>query len=164
MCLREKLERLGSECLRNEKVRIRPILTEADFIYAACDCRLTEEQRELVNPAWFSVGRAYLNREDNYPCIIDNADGEPIGFINFCKWLGEGDAFSWSYYIDLGHQGQGFGKSAARLAVSILKSADPEMPIKLAVEACNTRAQRLYISLGFRRLDETDGDDLVFGL
>ena len=27
-----------------------------------------------------------------------------------------------------------------------------------------TEAQALYISLGFRKLDEMDGDDLVFGL
>ena len=40
--------------------------------------------------------------------------------------------------------------------------ADPDMPVKLAVEAANTRAQRLYRSLGFRQLPERDGDDLIF--
>lgn len=164
MSLREKLERLDGGCWRGEKVSIRPILTEDDFIYATYDCRLSEEQQELVNPAWFSVGRAYLCREDNYPCIIDNEKGEPVGFISLCKWLGDGDAFSWSYFIDLGHQGQGYGKSAARLAISILKAAEAGKPIKLSTEVCNTRAQELYLSLGFRKLDEMDGDDLVFGL
>lgn len=61
-------------------------------------------------------------------------------------------------------QGRGCGKSAARLAIGILKTADPEKTIKLSTEVCNTRAQELYISLWFRKLDEMDGDDLVFGL
>ena len=44
----------------------------------------------------------------------------------------------------------------------LLRLADPDMPVKLAVEAANTRAQRLYRSLGFRQLPERDGDDLIF--
>ena len=38
------------------------------------------------------------------------------------------------------------------------------MSIKLSTEAANLQAQRLYLSLGFRKLDEMDGDDLVFGM
>ena len=88
----------------------------------------------------------------------------PIGFINLCKWLGEGDALTWSYYIDKDHQGKGYGKSAAEAAIQILKAASPEKPIKLASEKSNVIAQRLYTSLGFRLLPELDGDDLVFCL
>ncbi len=88
----------------------------------------------------------------------------PIGFISLCKWLGEGDAYTWSYYIDKNHQGKGYGKSAAEAAVQILKAADPGKPIKLAAEGDNEKAHRLYTSLGFRLLPELDGDDLVFGL
>ena len=74
----------------------------SDVIYAGCDCRLTDEQKDLVNPFWFSIGRAYLFREDNYPCIIYNAHNERVGFIIFSKWLANGDAYSWSYFIDKG--------------------------------------------------------------
>ena len=57
----------------------------------------------------------------------------------------------------------GIGKKrAAQLALRLLRLADPDMPVKLAVEAANTRAQRLYRSLGFRQLPERDGDDLIF--
>ena len=165
MSLRNALEKLADTYWQNAKAKIRPILTEDDLIYAMYDCQLTDEQKELVNPAWFSVGRAYLCREDNYPCIIYNEINEPVGFINLCKWLGDGNAsYSWSYFIDYRHQGQGYGKNAARLAVDILKAADPEKQIKLATEVCNTKAHALYLSLGFEKLDETDGDDLVFGL
>lgn len=164
MSLRADLEKLADEFWQNTHVKIRPLSTESDLIYATYDCQLTDEQKELVNPAWFSIGRAYLFEEDNYPCIIYNEHNEPIGFINLAKWLGSGDAYSWSYFIDKRHQRKGYGKYAAQLAVDILKSANPEKQIKLATEICNTAAQALYISLGFEKLAEMDGDDIVFGL
>ncbi len=149
MTLREALEGVNDSLWSDGHVSIRPIRTEADLIYATVDCQLTEAQRDLVNPAWFSIGRAYLFREDNLPCLI-YADGQPVGFINLGKWLAKGDAWSWSFYVDKAHQGKGYGRRAARLA--------------LATERDNQRAQSLYASLGFHLLPERDGDDLVFGL
>ena len=164
MSLREDLEKLSNEYWENDYIKIKPLTTQADLIYAGFDCRLAEEQQELVNPFWFSIGRAYLFRDDNYPCIIYNACNEPVGFINLDKWLGSGDAYSWSYFIDKDHQRMGYGKQAARMAIRILKAANPNIPIKLATEQSNSAAQRLYLSLGFEKLAELDGDDLVFGL
>ena len=164
MSLRADLEKLRDEYWENDYVKIKPLTTQADLIYAGFDCRLTEAQQELVNPFWFSIGRAYLFRDDHYPCIIYTASNEPVGFINLVKWLGSGDAFSWSFFIDKDNQGKGYGKQAARLAIQILKAANPNMPIKLATERSNAAAQRLYQSLGFEKLAELDGDDLVFGL
>lgn len=164
MSLRADLEKIADDCWKNQYVEIRPLSTETDLIYAGYDCQLTDSQKDLVNPFWFSIGRAYLFKDDNYPCIIYNAFNEPIGFINFNKWRGSGDAYSWSYFIDKNQQGKGYGKGAARLAVDILKSANPQKQIKLSTEICNTTAQSLYVSLGFEKLDEKDGDDIVFGL
>ena len=163
MTLREALEGVNGSLWSDGQVSIRPIQTEADLIYATVDCQLTEAQRDLVNPAWFSIGRAYLFREDNLPCLI-YADGQPVGFINLGKWLAKGDAWSWSFYVDKAHQGKGYGRRAARLAIRLLKAADTAKPIKLATERDNQRAQSLYASLGFHLLPERDGDDLVFGL
>ena len=164
MSLRADLEKLRDEYWENDYVKIKPLTTQADLIYAGFDCSLTTAQQELVNPFWFSIGRAYLFRNDHYPCIIYTASNEPIGFINLVKWLGSGDAYSWSFFIDKDHQGKGYGTQAARLAIQILKAANPNMPIKLATERSNAAAQRLYQSLGFEKLAELDGDDLVFGL
>lgn len=163
MTLRKALEGVNGSLWSDGLVSIRPIQTEADLIYATVDCQLTETQRDLVNPAWFSIGRAYLFREDNLPCLI-YADGQPVGFINLGKWLAKGDAWSWSFYVDKAHQGKGYGRRAARLAIRLLKAADAAKPIKLATERDNQRAQSLYASLGFQLLPERDGDDLVFGL
>ena len=110
MSLREESEQLSNEHWQNEQVQIRPVLTQHDLIYAACGCQLTEEQKKFVTP-WFSIGRAYLSREDNYPCIIYSERNEPIGFISLLKWLGKGDAYSWSYYIDCRQQRKGYGKA-----------------------------------------------------
>ena len=164
MSLCSDLEKLTDEHWQNVYIKIKPLSTMSDVIYAGCDCQLTDEQKDLVNPFWFSIGRAYLFREDNYPCIIYNACNEPVGFIILSKWLASGDAYSCSYFLDTGPPSKGYGKQAAQLAVHILKTANPNKCIKLATEANNTKAQQLYTSLGFEQLSEMDGDDLVFGL
>ena len=164
MTLREHLESIPFAYWQNDRVIIRPMKTEADLIWAAYECQLNEDQRELVSPMWFLIGRAYLSREDNYPCIICNRENQPIGFINLCKWIGAGNAYSWSFFIDRHHQGKGLGRSTAELAIALLKFGNPEQPIRLATEVCNEKAQRLYRFLGFQKLPELDGDDLVFGL
>lgn len=164
MSLRSNLERIDIGNWKNSQVQIRPIKTEADLIYAIFQCRLNEAQKDLVNPAGFSIGRAYLSREDHYPCVICNENAEPIGFISFSKWVGAEQAYSWSYYIDKDYQGKGYGRAAAQLAIHILKTAFPRKSIKLSTEVCNLKAQGLYTSLGFVQAAELDGDDLVFVL
>ena len=117
-----------------------------------------------MNPAGFSIGRAYLTPGDHVPCVICKRDGEKIGYIALRTWLGQDGVSSWSYYLDRRFLGLWYGKEAARLAVTILKAVDPQMPIKLSTEADNIKAQRLYTSIGFVKSEEMDGDDLVFVL
>ena len=96
--------------------------------------------------------------------MICKADGERIGYLVLRTWIGRSvDAASWSYYLDAACQGQGLGKKAAMLAVHILKTAGIQH-LRLSTEAGNVKAQRLYTDIGFMKLDELDGDDLVFGL
>lgn len=164
LSLRAKLEQLPPEYFNMDGIGFHPIRTDADLSYAIFDCQLTAEQQDYVNPAGFSIGRAYLHPERNYPCLIVNEADQPIGFINLDMWLGKGTAFNWSYYIDKDQQGRGYGRKAAQLAVQIFQNLDPHMMIKLSTEAENLKAQQLYLSLGFHKLEEMDGDDLVFGL
>ena len=164
MSLRTDLERLNISCWQNDLVKIKHMTTEKELIYAAYECKLTDEQKEMVSPFWFLIGRAYLNKNDYYPCIIYNLNNEPIGFINFSSWIGNDDAYSWSYFIDLNYQGNGYGKSAAELAIKILNTAAPNKIIKLATEKNNKKAHKLYTSLGFKESSEIDGEDIVFVL
>ncbi|MCD8342137.1 MAG: GNAT family N-acetyltransferase [Clostridiales bacterium] len=161
--MKERLLPLLAE-MEPGNILFRPVEDDEDIWYAVEGCQLTPEQQECVNSGGFSLGRAYLHPERSLPCLICRPDGERIGFILFTEWLGEGEASSWSYFIDVRHQGQGFGKAAAQKAVELLKRAYPDRPVKLSTEVFNRRAQALYISIGFRQLDELDGDDLVFAL
>lgn len=158
----EALRSLPCSAWQAAQVRIKPIENDDDLWYATVECTLAPGQEEFVNPAGFSIGRAYLNPEDNLPCVICKADGTRIGYIVLRTWLGQGSGFNWSFYLDKEFQGLGYGKAAARLAVQILKAVDPKVPIKLSTEQDNLKAQRLYESIGFSKSDELDGDDLVF--
>ena len=160
--LSEMLNNLPSDTWRSETVGIRKIENDDDLWYTVAECSLVSEQEDFVNPAGFSIGRAYLSPSDNVPCVICKADGERIGFIVFRKWSGGATAFNWSYFIDKKFQGMGYGKAAAKLAIKILRAADPKTPLKLSTEVHNTKAQKLYQTVGFVKTDELDGDDLVF--
>lgn len=158
------LKKLTRDTWSSDTVSIRKIENDDDLWYAVAECKISSEQEKFVNPAGFSIGRAYLAPGDNVPCVICKADGERIGFIVLRKWSDSDQGFNWSYFIDQKFQGMGYGKAAAKLAVKILRAADPKMPIKISTEALNTKAQKLYRSIGFTKSDELDGDDLVFVL
>ena len=162
--MREKWDGLPLDILTGGGLTIREVRDDGDLWFATAECALAPGQEELVNPAGFDIGRAYLNPADNVPCVICLEDETRIGFIVFRMWLAAGTAYSWGYHLDRNWQGRGYGERAARLAIRILKAMGGDMPIKLSAEVENTRAQRLYERIGFHRLDELDGDDLVFGL
>ena len=67
MSLREKPERLPADTFIGERVQITPIRNEADLLCALFDCNLKEGQVDLVNPASFSIGRAYLKPKRYVP-------------------------------------------------------------------------------------------------
>ena len=158
----EKISNIEPSLFLNEKIAVRRISGDDDLWVATVECALDPTQRELVIPAGFSIGRAYLNPCDNYPCVILDKRGKRIGFINFCKWLASGEATTWSYYIDKNSQGNGYGKSMAEMAVRLLKCACPDLPVKLAVDIGNEKAMNIYKSLGFHDSGEFDGDEHIF--
>ncbi len=158
--LKESLTSLPEDLFTDGSIRICPIQNDYDIWYATVECTLLPNQEACVNPAGFSLGRAYLHPENHLPCIIWK-NNERIGFILLCRWS-DGGANSWSYYLDQKYQGQGYGRAAAGLAINILKAAEPTMPIKIAVEQENIKAQAHYCSIGMQKNGEMDGDDLVF--
>lgn len=164
MTLRERLDHLPAEAWAGHGLFFRPIGTDEDLWYAVVECQLKPGQEDLVNPAGFSIGRAYLAPDHHIPCVICKADGARMGYIVLRSWHDRSlGAASWSYYLDAGSQGQGWGKKAARLAVDLLRAAGVER-LRLSTEVSNTKAQRLYESIGFARLEELDGSDLIYGM
>lgn len=176
MNLRHSLSSLPEAAFSDERISFREIVSEDDLAWATCDLQLPPDQQDMVNPAGFSIGRAYLFPEDNIPYLIcKREDGTPIGFISLCfsHWSDDKNrnrwcsyithpSTSWSYFIVPEYQGKGFGKAAAKLAVRILLEAAPDYPIELSTEQENLRAQKLYTEIGFVKTNELDGDDLVY--
>jgi diamine N-acetyltransferase len=158
--LQKRITSLPDAYFTDGNISIRPIRDDYDIWYATVECTLFPHQKENVNPAGFSLGRAFLYPKNYLPCIIWK-ENTRIGFILLFRWS-NGSANGWSYYLDQNYQGQGYGKTAARLAINILKSAEPTMPIKISVEQANEKAQLLYRSIGMQEKGEMDGDDLVF--
>jgi diamine N-acetyltransferase len=155
----QKIKTLSDHLFRDGSLQIKMITCDEDLWYAVVECQLAPGQLSCVNPAGFSIGRAYLHPEKNVPCIILH-DNIPVGYI--CLRKSADGSNSWSYYLDQRHQHRGYGSAAARLAVKLLKAAEPHTPIKLSVEKENVKAQDLYRSIGFTLSQEMDGDDLVF--
>ncbi len=153
-----------SKGLSKDDIYFKPLVNQEDLIHYLFDYDLTDEQKDLVNPPSFSIGRAYLNPNHDFPFVICLNDETRIGFITLSRWRGKGDAFSWSYFIEQKFQGNGYGKKAAELAIDVFRAINKDKKIKLATEKDNKKAQKLYKSLGFKKLSELDGDDLVFGL
>lgn len=158
---RDKIVSLPTDIFAEHDITLRPIQDDYDLWYAVVECRLKAGQDEYVNPPRFSIGRAYLNPNDNVPCIIWHKDRR-VGYIVLRRSMFDGNSTDWSYCISADEQGNGYGTQAARIAVRILSSAFPKMPIKLSVDENNIKAQKLYENLGFTKSDEIDGDEAVY--
>ena len=177
MDLRQRLSEVPKEFFYTDKVFFREINSDDDLAIAVCELTLPPEQQDLVNPAGFSIGRAYLFPNDNVPYLIfaqEQGQEIPIGFILLRFSCNTGDKRSWryystrpprtnwSYFIVPEHQNKGYGTLSAKLAIRLLLQAAPEYPIELTTEQSNLKAQNLYMKLGFEKADELDGDDFVF--
>ena len=163
MDIRKSIGTLKEEAFESDRMLFKPLEDERD-LWSMGDLYLPEEQADLVNPLWFSLGRAYIKPHENLPCLIlSKNDNKLIGFIQLCRFLGcEEESVTWSLFIIPEYQGKGYGKESVMLATEILRAAFPELKIKVAVEQANIRAQGIYNSLGLSFTGEMDGTDFVF--
>ena len=163
MDIRKCIDALGTDALASDRIIFKKLETERD-LWSMGDLYLPDDQSDLVNPLWFSLGRAYIKPEENLPCLITRKeDFKVIGFIQLCRFLGcAEESVTWSCFIIPEYQGMGYGKESVILATRILRSAFPALKIKVAVEQANIRAQRLYESLGLSFTGEMDGSDFVY--
>ena len=167
------LEKVKEYKMKHNNLKLIPINT--DNYWEIGWLELKEEQKDYVGDNFKSMAYAYATvMEGKYAKAFGIYDGdESIGFLlighNSYDFVGCPKTLKHSYdlwriMIDKDYQGKGYGKSAAELLIKILKNANPNKPIKLAVDKNNTKAHKLYTSLGFKETIEKDGEDLVFVL
>ena len=163
MDIRKNIGSLSADIFTSDRIFFKKLEAERD-LWDMGDLHLPEDQADLVNPLWFSLGRAYIKPHENMPFLITQKENnKTIGFIQLCRFLGcDEESVTWSCFIIPEYQHKGFGKESVILATKILRTAFPELPIKVAVEQANVTAQRLYNSLGLTFTGEMDGSDFVF--
>ena len=163
MDVRESIGGLDAAIFESERIFFKKLETERD-LWSMGNLYLPEDQADLVNPLWFSLGRAYIKPHENMPFLIINKDeNKVIGFIQLGRFLGcEDESVTWSCFIIPEYQHKGFGKESVILATKILKAAFPALKIRVAVEQANLSAQKLYNGLGLSFTGDMDGSDFIF--
>lgn len=163
MNVRRSIGSLDNNALMSDRIFFKKIETERD-LWSMGSLYLNEDQADLVNPLWFSLGRAYIKPEENLPCLIfRKEDSKLIGFIQLCRFLGcKEESVTWSLFFIPEYQRMGYGKESVRLATSILRKAFPSLKIKVTVEQANLAAQKLYTDLGLSYTGELDGNDFIY--
>jgi len=121
-----------------------------------------EQQRFIADHAPIAaimLAKAYI-RPDGLvwvPYVI-YADAEMVGLIELAYEPGSRDQY-WVYhfFIDRLHQGKGYANVAFKAFIQLIRELYSDCrQINLAVHPENSRAQRLYTSLGF----QPDGREL----
>jgi len=141
-------------------------ITEDNF--SECiNLKVSQEQQTFVASNVKSLAQAWLYPNNARPFSI--YDGvNMVGFlmvdIDF-HWHGDKNtAYLWRLMIDEIHQGKGYGKAAAQLAIDYLKEAVNPDKIKTAYVPGNEAAKKLYESLGFAVNGEIDDGEIVMEL
>ncbi|MCM1026768.1 MAG: hypothetical protein NC432_10045 [Roseburia sp.] len=81
MNLRQRLSILLPDSFwEDNRLFFREINSDDDLALAVCELTLPPEQQAFVNPAGFSIGRAYLFPDDNIPYLIP-ASNEPSAML-----------------------------------------------------------------------------------
>ncbi|WP_267241711.1 GNAT family N-acetyltransferase [Streptomyces sp. PR69] len=99
-------------------------------------------------------------REGVWHSLAVQADDTVVGHV---MWARDDDGSYWlgGMVIDGPEQAKGLGRAAVRTLITWLAQQDGCEAIRLSYHPDNTAAARLYTSLGFRRTDESEGDEVV---
>lgn len=91
---------------------------------------------------------------------------EMVGFTELAYEPGSlDDYWIFHFFIDHHYQGRGYGKQAIRLLLQFIREQHPQCQVlQLTVNPENTRAQHLYIDVGFQPTSATLFDETVYRL
>lgn len=86
---------------------------------------------------------------------------EIIGYLQWAVDDHDGSCWLGGIIIDSHQQGKGYGKLAVQAAIKQLSREHGFNHFALSYQPDNTRARKLYLSLGFSETSETEGDEVV---
>lgn len=128
------------------------------------DCfnlKLADGQEAFVSNPVRSLAQAYVYRNQCTPFGI-YADNEMVGYVMVIYDYDVPEYNIWHMMIDEKHQNKGYGKKALGKCLQYI-SAKPFGISNLVALTCNEQNERaihLYESLGFRRTDNRDEDEI----
>jgi len=123
-----------------------------------------EEQKHFVASNVAILARAFAYRKDNSKVFAIYNNINPIGLIMQRDLKDENNLICIldQFMIDKNYQGQGYGKVAMELWLSMIRKKGQYSAIELCYIENDYIAEKLYNSLGFRRKSEDDdGHELV---
>ncbi len=122
---------------------------------------VAEEQKKYVSEPMRLLARAYAFRNKGSCAYVIYNDEEPVGMALYhdCPEL---DAYDFSQlFIDARYQGNGYGRTAARLILERMKQEGKYDKVILCYIEGNDAARTLYESLGFQHTGEADEDEII---
>jgi len=125
--------------------------------------RMAEEHFRELNPAFIPQAdwkECYLERILGNPRLAARwilADGKRCGFILFGtedhRFLPRQTGAIYEFYVQPEHRRQGVGRACALQVIRELRAASPSK-VQLEIMEGNTGAEKLWRSLGFRKVSE----------
>ena len=129
----------------SEPISIQPI-TESNWEEAA-NLRILPEQTDFLTPNVFSIAESKFHPE-LIPCAI-YAGTSMVGFLMYCRDPRDDQYWLYRFMIDERYQGRGYGKTALRQLIDIIRALPDAPELKVGYDLENHVAAKLYKSVGF---------------
>lgn len=144
-------------------IQFRPVTPENWRIVNSL--RVQPEQQPFVAENVTILARAFAYREHNSKVHVVCMGDQPIGLIMQRDWSPEKNTLVCildQFMIDGNFQGQGYGKKAMQLWLSMIREENRYHAIELCYVQGDAIAATMYKGLGFiHKPDADSGDELV---
>jgi diamine N-acetyltransferase len=138
-------------------IQLRPIT--ADNWEEVVALRLSPGQKHLFTPNWYALLQAIY---EGGQTLAIYAQDTLVGFTRVHLVPEAGDAHIFSFMIDQDYQGFGYGRTALRELVALLRAQDGIHTLWLTVSPNNFSAVQLFESEGFLATGDMDFDEAVY--
>ena len=125
-----------------------------------CQLRVAEDQEDFVaDNAWSLVESIF---EPGCETRAICRDGQPVGFFMWVRGP-EARVTIWRFMVDEGHQRQGIGTAALRLAIAEIGRSAGVREIGIYYDPRNPVAKDFYARFGFVEIDPVETDPAKTG-